>query len=357
MRFTTVSTIALGFAGLTVSQFETTITSVSCINPRSCTNLPPTRSNSFATPTINSSVHVGAAIEQRGELFSSKACTTITSKKYDYPIPFSTHIECRNRHVQHPCSTSYECGCHSTARSWPANPGSHFCFPVPTSTSAYATPSPQIITEYRRVATEAETTAAAKPCDTGYFGPRCKACEAVAPRYEPNKFDPGCFPIITHPAVHAIEARETVAPRCEPGKFGPGCFPIITHPVGNAIKARQTAFWLPGQTGADCHTCISGRNEPGCPPSPGPPASAAITLAAALDAPQEPTHTMTGSSHFGCPKGTCGPGCRWGHECDKKFGRGATQNFGGRSQRGVKRDAEATNGVEVVHSTLLTLRA
>ncbi|KAL1796049.1 hypothetical protein ACET3X_006273 [Alternaria dauci] len=187
----------------------------------------------------------------------------------------------------------------------------------------------------------------------------------VAPRCEPGKFGPGCFPIITHPPGNAIHARQAeptpaaIAPRCEPGMFGPGCFPII-HPPANAVEAREdmSTSCFPGRIGPDCHMCIPGRNEPGCPPSPWPPADVAITPAPveSYNPPPSPVPTAT-TSHFGCPGGKCGPGCRWGHECDMMFGRGVTQDLGGRSQRGVKREAEATAVAEAVHSTLLTLRA
>ncbi|RYN20024.1 hypothetical protein AA0115_g10427 [Alternaria tenuissima] len=358
MRFTTVSTMALGFAALTVGQFQTTVTSVSCVV---CTTGTQTRSNGYTAPTTDSSDLTRTITKYRRQDSPSSTCTSITDTRVDiteYLPPISTHIQCGPDKATPTCSTSYECGCHSTHYTRPYAPDTHLCFPDETRTISYpdfgggrTQPGRGVTRAARQTNAPKQTwtrtrsqsiVARATSQDLGGRSQRRVAREAeatavVAPRCEPGKFGPGCFPIIMHPVADAIDAREAestaVAARCEPGKFGPGCFPIIIHPPSaNAVEARQdmSTSCRPGFTGTDCHMCIPGRNEPGCPPSPWPPVDAATTPA--------PTAT---TSHYGCPSGVCGPGCRWGHECFSKLGRGA----------------EATAVAEVVHSTLLTLRA
>lgn len=227
--FTTVSTMALGFAALTVSQFQTTVTSVSCV---ACTAGTPTRSNGYTAPTTDSSDLTRTITKYRRQDPPSSTCTSITDTRVDiteYLPPISTHIQCGPDKATPTCSTSYECGCHSTHYTRPYAPDTHLCFPDETRAISYPDFGGGRTQPGRGVARAARQTNAPKQTWT-----RTRS-QSIAARATSQDLGGRSQRRVAREA----EATAVVAPRCEPGKFGPGCFPIITHPVADAIEAFQ----------------------------------------------------------------------------------------------------------------------
>jgi hypothetical protein len=368
MKFTTLFTIAVGFAGLTVGQLGTTLTSVDCINPAFCTTGTPTRSNVYTSSITDSTDLTRTITGHRRQVSPSSACTTITSRSdyNEWATPISTHIQCGPDKSKPTCSALYECGCNSSAFTRAAHPETHLCYPTPTA--PLSSPDTGGGRSQRWVAREAKQTKAPHQTWTRSSKPRV-AARATSLDFGGRRSQRRV----------AREAEATPIEPCLPGYFGLGCFPRPIGPPANAIEARQAkpTPCSPGHVANHCksfvsppqikptHSCPPGWFGPDCPPRPWPPANAAITLRSDLEARQQPHETSSPTptatpttSVFHCPSGTCGPACRWGPGCNKLFGRITSQDFGGgRSQRRVTSEAEATAMAEVVHSTLFTLGA
>jgi len=297
MRFTTICLTALGFIGFAMSQgSETTLTTRPCNNPKYCTTVrtPPARSNAYTskettdstelTRTITAhrrqltvveshtraSVHTSKSIkthkppkpsktktsegfddsvkptrmsvtaQRRQALPTTATCTEITSwDSKTYATAISTHIQCGPDKSKRTCSTSYECGCHSSAFTRDDNPDVHFCWPMATST--IFPPDYGGGRSQRWVARQARATHAPRLAseDLGGRSQRLVARQAVpTSTCSPGHVGSDCSIVVSPP-------KPTKS--CPPGWVGPDC-PFASHvpstPMATAtndIYARQEA--------------------------------------------------------------------------------------------------------------------
>ncbi|KAI4620687.1 uncharacterized protein J4E87_007013 [Alternaria ethzedia] len=181
---------------------------------------------------------VSVTAQRRQALPTTATCTEITSwDSKTYATAISTHIQCGPDKSKPTCSTSYECGCHSSAFTRDDNPDIHFCWPMATST--IFPPDYGGGRSQRWVARQAKATRAPRLAseDLGGRSQRLVARQAVpTSTCSPGHVGSDCSVVVSPP-------KPTKS--CPPGWVGPDCpFASRVHstPTVTATKdvyARQ----------------------------------------------------------------------------------------------------------------------
>ncbi|KAI4651109.1 uncharacterized protein J4E79_009306 [Alternaria viburni] len=183
---------------------------------------------------------VSVTAQRRQALPTTATCTEITSwDSKTYATAISTHIQCGPDKSKPTCSTSYECGCHSSAFTRDDNPDIHFCWPMATST--IFPPDYGGGRSQRWVARQARATHAPRAAseDLGGRSQRLVARQAApTSTCSPGHVGSDCSVVVSPP-------KPTKS--CPPGWVGPDC-PFASHvsstPTATATKdiyARQEA--------------------------------------------------------------------------------------------------------------------
>jgi len=183
---------------------------------------------------------VSVTAQRRQALPTSATCTEITSwDSKTYATAISTHIQCGPDKFKPTCSTSYECGCHSSAFTRDDNRDIHFCWPMATST--IFPPDYGGGRSQRWVARQAKATHAPRLAseDLGGRSQRVVARQAVpTSTCSPGHVESDCSTFVSPP-----EPTKS----CPPGWVGPDC-PFASHvpstPTATATNdnyARQEA--------------------------------------------------------------------------------------------------------------------
>ncbi|KAI4914524.1 hypothetical protein J4E85_010589 [Alternaria conjuncta] len=183
---------------------------------------------------------VSVTAQRRQALPTTATCTEITEwDSKTYATAISTHIQCGPDKSKPTCSTSYECGCHSSAFTRDDNPDIHFCWPMATST--IFPPDYGGGRSQRWVAKQARATHAPRAAsqDLGGRSQRLVARQAVpTSTCSPGHVGSDCSVVVSPP-------KPTKS--CPPGWVGPDC-PFASHvpstptaTATNDIYARQEA--------------------------------------------------------------------------------------------------------------------
>jgi len=205
---------------------------------------------------------VSVTAQRRQALPTTATCTEITSwDSKTYATAISTHIQCGPDKSKPTCSTSYECGCHSSAFTRDDNPDVHFCWPMATSTifppdygggrsqrwvarQAKATHAPKVASEdlggrsQRLVARQAMPTST---CSPGHVG---SDCSTVVSPPKPTKpcpsgwVGPDC-PFVSHvPSTPTVTATNDIYARQEAEASGNPVY-VVTVTHVKRVTARQ----------------------------------------------------------------------------------------------------------------------
>ncbi|KAI4908033.1 uncharacterized protein J4E92_010979 [Alternaria infectoria] len=183
---------------------------------------------------------VSVTAQRRQALPTTATCTEITEwDSKTYATAISTHIQCGPDKSKPTCSTSYECGCHSSAFTRDDNPDVHFCWPMATST--IFPPDYGGGRSQRWVARQAKATHAPRAAseDLGGRSQRLVARQALpTSTCSPGHVGSDCSTVVSPP-------RPTKS--CPPGWVGPDC-PFASHvhstptvTATNDVYARQEA--------------------------------------------------------------------------------------------------------------------